>query len=399
MTCTRCGHKQCYICSVDIIGYEHFNDPNRGGKVGNCELFDNHEVRHENEIAAAAAAARAKILAKNPDLTPEALEIKLSEKVKAADAARIKAAERAPGVVAARAVAAGRARIHHPPPRHPPPPPRLPPQENILLQAHRLLVDAERQNRAFDAVQQAVQQAAQQAVNFWNPLQPRPRVNPPVGAAPQRPQPVYPPLYGYPGAYPLPEPLEPRVGVRPYIPAAPPPPPPPPPALPPRNHNPLVGPEERLIALNAHIARLEQQVKTDSENMRIFASHPNLSTICKPKLLQSIEELARRKSQADQEIQRIQRRNNRAQYEADKAAARAVEDAKLAERRNNAQYEAEKARIRSAEDVKREERKNRRLEEREQQAANNRHIPEVLMENVQRNLQEHRNGTVRDRRS
>ncbi|KAK6540391.1 hypothetical protein TWF694_009190 [Orbilia ellipsospora] len=79
--CTRCSSMNCYLCSKVIKDYKHFNDPNRGGKVGNCLLFDNTEERHHNEVQAAEQAAIAKIRAENPEITEEEMRIQLSQVV------------------------------------------------------------------------------------------------------------------------------------------------------------------------------------------------------------------------------------------------------------------------------------------------------------------------------
>ncbi|KAF5678803.1 hypothetical protein FHETE_1044 [Fusarium heterosporum] len=95
MTCTRqgCRNVQCYVCSKSC-DYKHFNDVNRGGKEGNCPLFDSVEERHENDIRGAEEAARKKILDANPDLEPDLLMFRLSEEVKKDDNIRKQRAER-----------------------------------------------------------------------------------------------------------------------------------------------------------------------------------------------------------------------------------------------------------------------------------------------------------------
>ncbi|KAF4335907.1 RING finger (TRIAD) [Fusarium beomiforme] len=84
MTCTRqgCGNVQCYVCSKSC-DYDHFNDERRGGKQGNCPLFESAEERHENEVSEAEKAARKKVLEENPELAsaPEFLDFNMSEKV------------------------------------------------------------------------------------------------------------------------------------------------------------------------------------------------------------------------------------------------------------------------------------------------------------------------------
>lgn len=91
MTCTQsgCRNIQCYICSKSC-DYNHFNDPGRGGKIGNCPLFDAKGVhdRHENEVSEAQKAAMAEVLAEHPEYTEEDLQLKVSERVKADEEAR-----------------------------------------------------------------------------------------------------------------------------------------------------------------------------------------------------------------------------------------------------------------------------------------------------------------------
>ncbi|KAH8681551.1 hypothetical protein BX600DRAFT_25593 [Xylariales sp. PMI_506] len=53
VTCTRCGTIQCYVCRKTVKDYSHFNDVNRGGKHGQCPLFDNTDERHEREVRSA----------------------------------------------------------------------------------------------------------------------------------------------------------------------------------------------------------------------------------------------------------------------------------------------------------------------------------------------------------
>ncbi|KAK4237352.1 hypothetical protein C8A03DRAFT_44770 [Achaetomium macrosporum] len=90
MMCTRpgCGNMQCYVCSQSCRDYSHFNDSSRGGKAGNCPLFDNVEQRHATEVQAAEERARQKIAEENPDVDAELLEIKFSESVKKDDEVR-----------------------------------------------------------------------------------------------------------------------------------------------------------------------------------------------------------------------------------------------------------------------------------------------------------------------
>ncbi|KAI1203855.1 hypothetical protein F5X97DRAFT_3602 [Nemania serpens] len=66
--CNKCGTVQCDVCRKTIIDYTHFNDPNRGGKVGQCPLFDESEGRHQAEVSTAEVQTRKKVVEENPDL-------------------------------------------------------------------------------------------------------------------------------------------------------------------------------------------------------------------------------------------------------------------------------------------------------------------------------------------
>lgn len=83
MTCTRngCYNIQCYVCSK-TCSYDHFDDRSRGGRAGNCPLFDNSTERHEQEVKQAEKIALDKVRAEHPEYTEEDLRIKISEKVK-----------------------------------------------------------------------------------------------------------------------------------------------------------------------------------------------------------------------------------------------------------------------------------------------------------------------------
>lgn len=90
MTCTRngCNNVQCYICHQSCA-YSHFDDKNRGGKKGNCPLFDNSiEQRHEDEVRAAEELARKKFANEHPEFDVELLEVKMSDKVRQDDQQR-----------------------------------------------------------------------------------------------------------------------------------------------------------------------------------------------------------------------------------------------------------------------------------------------------------------------
>jgi len=89
MTCTRngCRNIQCYVCSKSC-DYNHFNDPSRGGKLGNCPLFESAEQRHDEEVKNAEKEALQKVLSDHPEYSEEDLKIKMSENVKKDDERR-----------------------------------------------------------------------------------------------------------------------------------------------------------------------------------------------------------------------------------------------------------------------------------------------------------------------
>jgi hypothetical protein len=94
MTCPSCKNLQCYACSETLKGYDHFDQhPGGGARAGGkCPLYDNLEERHEREVEAARETATALVIANNPDVVPEDLEIKLSDAVKKATAQQIRQA-------------------------------------------------------------------------------------------------------------------------------------------------------------------------------------------------------------------------------------------------------------------------------------------------------------------
>ncbi|KAI9741460.1 MAG: hypothetical protein M1818_004266 [Claussenomyces sp. TS43310] len=89
MTCTRngCYNVQCYVCSKSCT-YDHFNDRSRGGKEGNCPLFESVHERHEQEVKKAEKEALAKVLEEHPEYTDEDLRVNVSDQVKQDDAKR-----------------------------------------------------------------------------------------------------------------------------------------------------------------------------------------------------------------------------------------------------------------------------------------------------------------------
>lgn len=94
MTCPKCRNLQCYICSK-TCEYSHFNDPARGGKAGQCPLFDEQgiDVRHAEDVRKAEEEARTKIIAQNADIDRSFLEIRLSDRVKQDEEQRLKKSE------------------------------------------------------------------------------------------------------------------------------------------------------------------------------------------------------------------------------------------------------------------------------------------------------------------
>jgi TRIAD3 protein (E3 ubiquitin-protein ligase RNF216) len=82
MTCTRngCRNVQCYICSKSC-GYDHFDDRGRGGKTGNCPLFESVVERHNTEVQKAEKAALDKVRAEHPEYSENDLKIKVSADV------------------------------------------------------------------------------------------------------------------------------------------------------------------------------------------------------------------------------------------------------------------------------------------------------------------------------
>lgn len=73
---------QCYICSQSC-DYAHFNDPNRGGKVGNCPLFDEDgtDALHLEQVKTAETAARSKVIQEDGEIDTALLDFRLSETV------------------------------------------------------------------------------------------------------------------------------------------------------------------------------------------------------------------------------------------------------------------------------------------------------------------------------
>ncbi|KAI0817730.1 hypothetical protein GGR55DRAFT_693919 [Xylaria sp. FL0064] len=66
--CTKCGTLQCDVCRKTIKDYSHFNDSKRGGKAGQCPLFDASQERYEKEVSSAEAEMRKKVIEKDPNV-------------------------------------------------------------------------------------------------------------------------------------------------------------------------------------------------------------------------------------------------------------------------------------------------------------------------------------------
>ncbi|TVY17548.1 E3 ubiquitin-protein ligase [Lachnellula arida] len=82
MTCTRngCRNVQCYVCSASC-SYDHFDDQSRGGRQGNCPLFESTFERHDIDVGKAAKEAIDKVRAEHPEYTEEDLKVHVSENV------------------------------------------------------------------------------------------------------------------------------------------------------------------------------------------------------------------------------------------------------------------------------------------------------------------------------
>ncbi|KAJ8123557.1 hypothetical protein O1611_g9559 [Lasiodiplodia mahajangana] len=80
--CTKCGTLHCDVCRKTIQDYSHFNDLKRGGKAGQCPLFDESQRRYETEVSSAEAQMRKKVVEENPDVDEETLHITTSKETK-----------------------------------------------------------------------------------------------------------------------------------------------------------------------------------------------------------------------------------------------------------------------------------------------------------------------------
>ncbi|EGZ73030.1 hypothetical protein NEUTE2DRAFT_165205 [Neurospora tetrasperma FGSC 2509] len=82
MTCPRCRAMQCYVCRQPC-DYNHFDDVNRGGRKGNCPLFEQQSLDdiHDKEAREAEERERKKLLEADPSIDAKELEIKFDEKL------------------------------------------------------------------------------------------------------------------------------------------------------------------------------------------------------------------------------------------------------------------------------------------------------------------------------
>ncbi|TKW55590.1 E3 ubiquitin-protein ligase [Colletotrichum tanaceti] len=94
MTCVaaNCANIQCYVCSQSC-DYSHFNDRARGGKQGNCPLFDDVNARHNAEVRRAEEEARRKVLESNLQINQDMLMFGMPEVKHAEEEARQEALE------------------------------------------------------------------------------------------------------------------------------------------------------------------------------------------------------------------------------------------------------------------------------------------------------------------
>lgn len=73
---------QCYVCRQPC-DYSHFDDVHRGGKKGNCPLFEQQSLDeiHDKEAREAEERERKKLLEADPSIDAQELEIKFDEKL------------------------------------------------------------------------------------------------------------------------------------------------------------------------------------------------------------------------------------------------------------------------------------------------------------------------------
>jgi hypothetical protein len=74
MTCP-CGNKQCFVCSVDVRGYDHFDRTDDNSGPQDCPMFDNTVERLRQEVAAAQTHAVQEVMQERRDLTEADLTV------------------------------------------------------------------------------------------------------------------------------------------------------------------------------------------------------------------------------------------------------------------------------------------------------------------------------------
>jgi hypothetical protein len=74
MTCP-CGNKQCFVCSVDVQGYDHFDRTDDNSGPQDCPMFDNTVERLRQEVAAAQTHAVQEAMQERTDLTEADLTV------------------------------------------------------------------------------------------------------------------------------------------------------------------------------------------------------------------------------------------------------------------------------------------------------------------------------------
>ena len=171
MMCTRCSSIQCYVCSKDITkdGYAHFNESARGGRPGQCPLFDNTEQRHDEDVKKAEQKALEKVRAENPGFSEEELKVKVSDAVEKNERERIRQATAAHGHLVPPRIQemVGRAIPYVPPVPPVPPPADLDARLAAVLEHRRHIVaEAARRNREMDEAARTRLHAAQDRIQL-----------------------------------------------------------------------------------------------------------------------------------------------------------------------------------------------------------------------------------------
>ncbi|KAI1502393.1 hypothetical protein F5X99DRAFT_417918 [Biscogniauxia marginata] len=68
VVCTKCRTIMCDVCRQTVKDYSHFDDTRRGGKQGQCPLFDKSDIRYDDEVREAEIKARRKVVEDNPQV-------------------------------------------------------------------------------------------------------------------------------------------------------------------------------------------------------------------------------------------------------------------------------------------------------------------------------------------